>query len=172
MNSLFWLISLLAFLILLSLVGYLLVALFGYLLRSKPTARKVVQLPVTVLLSVAIGALLGGGIMSVLQLDIHRSPDGVGEAISALYSMFFGALLGLAVGIWTATKLWRRINLTSTARNDIESGSAAPLGLSSAQPAPEETWTAPDAMEVQRVIAGRRIEPEGNFADPANQRPS
>ena len=55
MSSLFWLTSLVAFLILLSLVGYLLVALFGYLLRSRPTARKVVQVPVTVLLSVAIG---------------------------------------------------------------------------------------------------------------------
>ena len=109
MSSLFWLTSLVAFLILLSLVGYLLVALFGYLLRSRPTARKVVQVPVTVLLSVTIGALLGGGIMSALQLDTHRSPDGVGEAISALYSTFFGALFGLAVGVWLATKLGRRI---------------------------------------------------------------
>jgi hypothetical protein len=94
------------------------------------------------------------------------------DRLSVLYSMFFGALFGLAVGVWLATKLGRRINLTSTACNDLGSASAAPLARSSVQPAPEDAWTAPDVIEVQRVVAGRVIEPEGNFADPANQGPS
>jgi len=106
---------LLGFVLLLSLGSYFLVVLLGYVLRSKPTARKAVQSPITVFLSVALGAILGGGVMSALFVDTRRSLEGVDEALRTLSGMFFGGLLGLAVGVWLATKLWRRINLTSTA---------------------------------------------------------
>jgi len=113
----------------------LFVGLVVYLLSRMTPARtpvvRLLQVLITVLLSLPIGAYLGAGLgylIGIAMFKVGATAGGVFLPSSGgwdLFAMafdggFLGGLLGLAVGVWRATKLWRHINPTSTARHDAE----------------------------------------------------